>query len=357
MIDRHENFILTYTKSHNYTEYYDDIIHFLKINHNNIQNLLVNKKLDFQDVKYYSDKKNKLLHENMNDSKFTRFLVHILNYIYNKTKSYDLTHNTLKILNTKLLNIGSELNNCGCSILNNIFDRNKCKKIINNLNNKQFINRNNNSIKNIELFSQNKNIWWLHNNNELLNIDVVQHIITSEYLLKIAENYLGCNPILHNISFWASYPGDVDTTQTFHQDFDDIKFLKIFFYLNDVDNNNGPHVYVKNSLDNMNLIQDENNKLSQRYDDNKVNKIFKDNIIKICGDTGSMIFEDTHGLHKGTNVKEGKRFVLQLIYGVSTYYYLKNNIDKYNCSIKQNNIIYQKYLKYPYNFMNFSFNQ
>ena len=176
-------------------------------------------------------------------------------------------------------------------------------------------------------------------------------------MLKIAENYLGCNPIFHNIMFWASYPGEVEQTQKFHQDFDDIKFLKVFIYLNDVNKKNGPHVYVKESIHNIKKIS-INDKLSERYDDDIIDNNFKNDIIKICGNAGTMIFEDTHGLHKGNNLKNGKRFVLQLVYGISSFYHLKNsNYKKYKCNIEDHNIIYNAFLKFPYSYMNFTFHQ
>ena len=364
MIDRYYDFIFNYLESTKFIDYYDDIIIFLNVNHTNIQYLLTNKKINYKNNKYYSTKNNKLLYEYINDTKFTDCLIAILNHIYNSDKEFEFTNTTLKILKDNFNNINEELKNNGCFVFKNILHRNKCKMILNKLNNKEFINRNTNEIKNIDLFKNNKNIWWLNNYIDLLNINVIQQIITSEYILKIAGDYLQCNPILHNILFWASYPGDkvnnVDTTQQFHQDFDDIKFLKIFFYLNDVDQNNGPHVYVKKSLNNMHLIQNNtnNDKLSQRYTDKIINNKFKNNIIHICGNTGSIIFEDTHGLHKGTNVIEGKRFVLQLIYGSSTFYHLKNsNYKKYECNTKIHNIIHKAFLKFPYSFMNFTFNE
>ena len=45
------------TESNNYLEIYEEIMNFLYINNTNIQNLLINKKLDYENVQYYSDKK------------------------------------------------------------------------------------------------------------------------------------------------------------------------------------------------------------------------------------------------------------------------------------------------------------
>ena len=358
MIDKFENFILDYTDSNNYLDIFDDVMNFLVINNNNIQNLLINTKLNYKEIKYFGERKNKLIHEDMDNHKFTAYIVFMLKHIYKKDNVYDLSHNTLIRLAPKLNLIVDQLNNDGVSIVKNVLDIKKSNMIISKLNGVKFINRKKNFVKNINLFADHQNIWWIYDYKDLLKIDIVQHIITSEYLLKIAEDYLGCNPILQNVLFWASYPGDVDSTQMFHQDYDDVKFLKVFIYLNDVDENNGPHSYVKKSLQNIDLIKTKNNKLSERYQDKDVEKHFKNNIININGTTGSMIFEDTHGLHKGTNVKEGRRFVLQLVYGASTFYHLKNNnYEKYQCSIKDHHIIYKQFLKFPYNFMNFTFYQ
>lgn len=356
MIDKFENFILEYTESNNYLDYYDDVINFLNINNQNIQNLLINKKINFKKVTYYSEKNNKLLHEFIDNQNFTKYIIYMLKHIYKKNKKYNFIDNTLINLYPKINNIVNELNENGCSIIKKGLDLNKCNMILEKLNNKIFINRSKNITKNIKLYDNNKNIWWLNDYKNLINLDIVQNIITSDYLLKIAEDYLNCNPILHNVLFWASYPGNVETTQQFHQDYDDIKFLKVFIYLNDVDDNNGPHSYVKKSLNNINLIKTNSGKLSERYDDELVNKHYSNNIINIKGEAGTIIFEDTHGLHKGSNVKKGKRFVLQLVYGSSTYYHLKNsNYEKYECNIKDHHILYKKFLDFPYNFMNFTF--
>ena len=358
MIDNYLAFIKKKLNSTNYLDYYDDIIDLLKINHQNIQNLLLNKDLNFENMKYYSKKKNKLLYEFINNKNFNNFICNLLNKIYDNNINYELNHNTLVNLKTKIPNINNNLRKEGIYIFPELLNKNKCEKILCHLNNKEYIDRTNNIIKNINLFNKNKNIWWINNYNDLLSCETIQQIITSDYLLNIAENYFKCKPILHNVLFWASYHGDVDTTQQFHQDFDDIKFLKIFIYLDDVNAENGPHVYVKNSLNNINKISTDNKKLSQRYDDELIKQHFEKDIIEICGKAGTMIFEDTHGLHKGTNVKKGKRFVLQLVYGVSPLYHLKNsNYVKYNCNINQHDTIYKAFLKFPYSYMNFTFHQ
>ena len=123
MIDKFENFILEYTESNNYLDIYEEIMNFLYINNTNIQNLLINKKLDYENVQYYSDKKNKLLHEYKDDPKFTKYIIYMLKHIYKKEKSYDLTHNTLITLYPNINKIVVSLRKDGCSIIKNVLDK------------------------------------------------------------------------------------------------------------------------------------------------------------------------------------------------------------------------------------------
>jgi len=50
MIENYLHFIKKKLESTNYFEYYDDIIHLLENNHQNIQNLLLNKELNFENI-------------------------------------------------------------------------------------------------------------------------------------------------------------------------------------------------------------------------------------------------------------------------------------------------------------------
>ena len=109
MIENFLNFINKKLTSTDYLEYYDDIVELLKINHKNIQYLLINNELDFDNVKYYSTRNNKLLFEYINHKNFTNLLCNILNKIYFKNLNYDLNHKTLIGLKNKLNDINLSL--------------------------------------------------------------------------------------------------------------------------------------------------------------------------------------------------------------------------------------------------------
>ena len=109
MIDNYLAFIKKKLNSTNYLDYYDDIIDLLENNHQNIQKLLLNKKLNFENMKYYSKKKNKLLYEFINNKNFNNFICNLLNKIYDNNINYELNHNTLVNIKTKIPNINNNL--------------------------------------------------------------------------------------------------------------------------------------------------------------------------------------------------------------------------------------------------------
>ena len=65
----------------------------------------------------------------------------------------------------------------------------------------------------------------------------------NQYINKLVTQYFGFEPIIRNISVWIDIPNnntkDEVATQIFHRDFDDVKLLKTFLYLNDVNSLNG----------------------------------------------------------------------------------------------------------------------
>jgi ectoine hydroxylase-related dioxygenase (phytanoyl-CoA dioxygenase family) len=124
-------------------------------------------------------------------------------------------------------------------------------------------------------------------------------------------------PINSQTNLWYSvkYESINDQTQKFHQDYDDVKFIKLFIYLSDVKKENGPHTYIKSSRINRKVPKDY--KVSKRLDDNYVKKIYKNDIVEFVGEKGTIIFEDTNGFHKGKTVDDGHRIILQLQFATS----------------------------------------
>ncbi len=53
---------------------------------------------------------------------------------------------------------------------------------------------------------------------------------------------------------------------------------------------------------------------SDRLPDAYIDDNYGDDVITITGKKGTVIFEDTNGFHKGTQIKNGSRYILQLQY-------------------------------------------
>ena len=83
--------------------------------------------------------------------------------------------------------------------------------------------------------------------------DVVQapgllEIANSPRILDIVENYLGCVPTLYSMNAWWSFPNNIRgfaPTERFHRDTDDYKFVSLFIYLTNVEEDAGPFQFVK----------------------------------------------------------------------------------------------------------------
>ena len=157
-------------------------------------------------------------------------------------------------------------------------------------------------------------------NSEILQCKPLQKLIFDFSLLKFAQEYLGCKPILDLVAFWWSAPfngiGKNGAAQMYHFDLDRIKFIKFFFYITDVDTDTGPHCYVKGS--HTDLPKEVNR--DGRFEDKEIESIYgKENLIEITGKKGSIIAVDTRGFHKGKELLKGKRLLFQIQFSNSLF--------------------------------------
>lgn len=159
--------------------------------------------------------------------------------------------------------------------------------------------------------------YWIESQNDLIQCESVRELVMDKQILTTVARYLGCPPILAQISSWISIP-TLNTknnlnvnAQMFHQDKEFTKFIKVFVYLNNVDQENGAHWYIEGSH-----IDDLNKKgipFSSRISDTDILSYYnKDQIKMASGKSGTVIFGDTSAVHKGGRVKKGHRIMLQL---------------------------------------------
>ena len=106
----------------------------------------------------------------------------------------------------------------------------------------------------------------------------------------------------------------------FHFDLDRVRWLKVFYYLNDVHSANGAHMFVPGTHRDGAIPRELLSQGYTRLSDGEVSKYFPPDTWKsIEGPMGTILFEDTRGLHKGIPVVEGHRLVLQFQYSIDLF--------------------------------------
>lgn len=139
-------------------------------------------------------------------------------------------------------------------------------------------------------------------------------------ILRLASAYVGCKPTISAIGVRWSLPGvkSLDSTQMFHRDPDDWRFLKVFVYLTDVDPEGGPHIYVAGSHNTPGSMR------GMSYSGKQVEARFgAQNMRTILGERGTTFVADTIGIHAGMPPKRAPRLLLQVQYSILPNYALR----------------------------------
>ena len=180
----------------------------------------------------------------------------------------------------------------------------------------------NGSIK--KYLGKNGDTFWAKDLNELCQKEYFQKLAFDPYILSTVAKYLGCCPIHVQTNLWFSFPTFQESNnlssnaQLFHQDKEFVKFIKVFIYLSDVGDDNGPHCYIESShIDEAHTFGVA---FSSRIPDNEITQYYDANRIKkLIGPAGTIAFGDTSCVHKGLPVKTGYRAMLQLEYASSLH--------------------------------------
>jgi len=192
---------------------------------------------------------------------------------------------------------------------------------------------------------------------KLINDSQIQSLLTDKSLINVAQSYLGCLPRIDVIAMWwhtnfSKESNDIAAT-AWHYDMDRIKWLKFFFYLTDVGSDNGAHCFVKGTHKTgaipRNLLRKGD---YVRFTDEEVEAVYpKEDIIEYQAPRGTLVIEDTRGLHKGKAVIADPRLIFQiqfsdLLFGAN---YPKVKFTEYASDsvrgfINQNDDVYNQYL-------------
>jgi ectoine hydroxylase-related dioxygenase (phytanoyl-CoA dioxygenase family) len=113
---------------------------------------------------------------------------------------------------------------------------------------------------------------------------------------------------------------DKSAAQYYHFDMDRVKWLKFFFCITDVTPETGPHCFVAGSH---RRGATPNALLKQGYarlSDGDVRSHFSDDkFVEFVAPRGTIIAEDTRGLHKGKHVVHGDRLMFEIEFANSLF--------------------------------------
>ena len=168
-----------------------------------------------------------------------------------------------------------------------------------------------------------KSVKFYYSAQDIINNKLFQKILFDSSFISFAQSYLKSYPVIDNIASWWSFPAaipDKNAAQWWHFDLDRPKWLKFFFFLTDCETHNGAHCFVKGSHRNSGVKWPLRKKGYVRLSDEEINKLYSNqDIVEILAKKGSLLIEDTRGLHKGKNLIKDHRFLIQVQYSSSAF--------------------------------------
>ena len=159
--------------------------------------------------------------------------------------------------------------------------------------------------------------------NTVLMNATVRKMLLDRGLLQIAQEYLGSTPVVDIVTAWYSFPTtnpSHEAAQFFHFDLDRVRWLKAFLLLTDQTIETGAHVYIPGTQRDGGISSDLLAKGYARLQDPDVENFYpKDTWKSMVAPAGSILLEDTRGLHKGISLKRDHRLMLQFEYAQTLF--------------------------------------
>ena len=157
----------------------------------------------------------------------------------------------------------------------------------------------------------------------LLDNDLIRRMMLDRGLLEIAQEYIGTAPIIDIVTAWYSFPSaspSHEAAQLFHFDLDRVRWMKVFFLLTDQTIETGAHMYIPGTHRDGGIDDRLLSKGYVRLEDDEVARFHPRETWKSMeAPAGSILLEDTRGLHKGISLKRDHRLMLQFEYAQTLF--------------------------------------
>lgn len=153
----------------------------------------------------------------------------------------------------------------------------------------------------------------------------IDEICTDPQLSLVLDSYNFGHAKLRRASIIYSFPSNKleyasdNAAQQWHYDIDSHRWLKVFIYLNDVSEYNGPHAAKLGTHLPGSKHQTLLNKGYSRISDIEINSLQKEEATIFKGLAGTTIIADTKCYHRGTPLQAGERKILTLLFTTSQY--------------------------------------
>jgi hypothetical protein len=236
--------------------------------------------------------------------------------------------------------INRSLNEEGYFIVENFLSENNCDNLKKFILDSKLITKKNKSFNNEILFKPEnpEGVFYEMSKNKIFDSEIAQDLVFSRFINNVCKNYFKSLPFFDHISLAISAKSnkpDSDAAQLFHFDLDRPKWLKFFIYLNDVNDDNGPHYFIPKTHKNFGIKNEIRRNGYSRISDSEIKNYYSD-IKKIIGKKGTLIIEDTRGLHKGSVVKKNYRCIAVLQFNNSNFG-AENSNYKFQIKNEKNN--------------------
>lgn len=146
-------------------------------------------------------------------------------------------------------------------------------------------------------------------------------LFLSKQVLSIVNGYLGLSSRLHYVDLWYSMPVIGNRpgygSELWHRDYEDRNFVKVFMYVDAVDETMGPFSFIKGSQrgGNRESLVDSQLERPPLPTRNDAHDEALGDAVSFPGEVGTLVFADTSGHHKGGRTFIQPRILLTAWYG------------------------------------------